>query len=95
MTHTIKFCVCLRIGMGSLPEVLMRLDAAPGNPHGDAALALPDAMAPVVVAFFAVQFRRTSSGSSAETACRRQHGNQRLQHARVMDVDRRNLRRLS
>lgn len=73
-------------------EALVRFNAALGNPHSDAALAQPDAMAPVVIAFVAVQFCRTLARSTCEAGNRWQRGDPRLQHTRIMNVRPRNLR---
>ena len=57
-------------------KALVRFDAAPGNPHGDTAVAQPDSMAPVVVAFVTMQFRRALAGPTRGPAYRWQCSDQ-------------------
>ena len=66
---------------GYFAKALIRSNAAPGNPHCDAALAQPDAVASVIVAFIAMQFCRALAGPTRKTAYGWQRSDQRLQHA--------------
>ena len=73
-------------------QVLVQCDAALGNPHSDAALTQPNAVATVVEASIAMQFRGVVAGPTRETGNRSQRGDQRLQHARIMEIRSRDLR---
>lgn len=68
-------------------QVLLAFDASPGDAWSDAPLSQPLAVAPIVVALVSVQLGRTFSGPARQPRNRWKCPHQRLQRARVMNID--------